>query len=113
KKYQYILVKPENYSGFNFQQHSTLIECCNLYVSKKKEVETMIKNKDFNILFSGRLLANFGDSLYGIATMLLVYQLTNSSFYSGVALCLTSSVGLVQIFISPIFNKINIKKMLI
>lgn len=34
----------------------------------------MIKNKDFIILFLGRLITNFGDSIYLIATMLLVFS---------------------------------------
>lgn len=73
----------------------------------------MIKNRDFNILFIGRLIANFGDSMYSIATMLLVYYLTNSVLYSGLALFLTSSMGIVQILLSPLLDRINIKKSLI
>lgn len=73
----------------------------------------MIKNRDFNILFVGRIIANFGDSLYVIATMLLVYQLTGSPIYTGLALFLTSSIAVVQIILSPILDKINMKKYLI
>ena len=73
----------------------------------------MIKNRDFNILFVGRFIANFGDSMYSIATMLLVYHLTNSVFYSGFALFLTSSMGIVQVLLSPMLDRINIKKSLI
>lgn len=73
----------------------------------------MIKNRDFNILFAGRLIANFGDSIYSIATMLLVYHLTNSVLYSGFALFLTSSMGIVQVLLSPMLDRINIKKSLV
>ena len=73
----------------------------------------MIKNKDFIILFLGRLITNFGDSIYLIATMLLVFSLSGSTFYTGLALFLTSSTAIVQIILSPILNRINMKKFLI
>lgn len=73
----------------------------------------MIKNRDFNILFIGRLIANFGDSLYTIATMLLVFKLTGSSIYVGLALFLTSSMALVQVILSPLLDRINMKKYLV
>jgi len=34
----------------------------------------MIKNNDFNLLFVGRMITNFGDSLYAIATAVIVYR---------------------------------------
>lgn len=43
------------------------------------------KNKNFLILFLGRMITNIGDSLYYVASMWLVYQLGGSSFYSGIA----------------------------
>lgn len=73
----------------------------------------MIKNNDFNLLFVGRMITNFGDSLYAIATAVIVYRLTDSTFYSGFALFLTSSMGIVQLLFSPLLDRVNIKKMLI
>lgn len=73
----------------------------------------MIKNRDFNILFIGRIIANFGDSLYAIATMLLVFTLTGSTLYTGIALFLTSSMAVVQIILSPLLDRINMKKYLV
>lgn len=73
----------------------------------------MIKNRDFNILFIGRIIANFGDSLYVIATMLLVFKLTGSPIYTGLALFLTSSMAVVQIILSPLLDKINMKRYLV
>ena len=73
----------------------------------------MIKNRDFNILFIGRLIANFGDSLYVIATMLLVFKLTGSTLYVGVALFLTSSMAIVQVILSPLLDRINMKRYLV
>lgn len=73
----------------------------------------MIKNKDFNVLLLGRLITNFGDSLYAIASTLLVYKMTGSTVYSGITLFLTSSTAMVQLILSPILDKINMKKFLI
>lgn len=73
----------------------------------------MIKNKDFYLLLIGRLITNFGDSLYAIASTLLVYQMSGSTVYSGITLFLTSSTAIVQLLLSPILDKINMKKFLI
>ncbi|WP_330988745.1 hypothetical protein [Staphylococcus pseudintermedius] len=61
----------------------------------------------------GRLISNFGDSLYSIGTMLLVYSLSHSPIYTGFALFLTSSTALIQVFLSPLLDRINPKKYLI
>lgn len=73
----------------------------------------MIKNKDFNVLLLGRLITNFGDSLYAIASTLLVYKMTGSTVYSGITLFLTSSTAIVQLILSPILDKITMKRFLI
>ena len=73
----------------------------------------MIKNKDFYVLLLGRLITNFGDSLYAIASTLLIYKMSGSTIYSGLTLFLTSSTAIVQLLLSPILDKINMKKFLI
>lgn len=73
----------------------------------------MFKNKNFSILLFGRLITNFGDSIYSIATLTLIYALTKSTFYSGITLFLISFTAILQIFISPIINKFNVKRFLI
>ena len=73
----------------------------------------MIKSKDFYVLLLGRLITNFGDSLYAIASTLLVYQMSGSTVYSSITLFLTSSTAIVQLLLSPILDKINMKKFLI
>ncbi|MFQ9980786.1 MAG: MFS transporter [Finegoldia magna] len=73
----------------------------------------MIKNKNFYVLLLGRLITNFGDSLYAIASTLLVYQMSGSTVYSGITLFLTSSTAIIQLLLSPILDKINMKKFLI
>ena len=73
----------------------------------------MFKNKNFSLLLFGRLITNFGDSIYSIATLTLIYTLTKSTFYSGITLFLVSFTAILQIFISPIINKFNVKRFLI
>ncbi len=73
----------------------------------------MFNNKDFMLLLIGRFITNFGDSVYLIATMTLVYSLTGSTYYTGIALFLTSSMAIFQVLLSPIIDRINMKKFLI
>lgn len=73
----------------------------------------MFKNKNFSILLFGRLITNFGDSIYSIATLTLIYSLTKSTFCSGITLFLISFTAILQIFISPIISKFNVKYFLI
>ena len=73
----------------------------------------MFKNKNFSILLFGRLITNFGDSIYSIATLTLIYSLTKSTFYSSITLFLISFTAILQIFISPIISKFDVKKFLI
>ena len=73
----------------------------------------MFKNKNFSILLFGRLITNFGDSIYSIATLTLIYTLTKSTFYSGITLFLISFTAILQIFISPIISKFDVKTFLI
>ena len=73
----------------------------------------MFKNKNFSILLFSRLITNFGDSIYSIATLTLIYTLTKSTFYSGITLFLISFTAILQIFVSPLISKFNVKRFLI
>ena len=73
----------------------------------------MFKNKNFSLLLFGRLITNFGDSIYSIATLTLIYTLTKSTFYSGITLFLISFTAILQIFVSPLISKYNVKRFLI
>ena len=49
----------------------------------------ILKNRNFLLLFLGRIFTNIGDSLYYVAAMWLVYKLSGNPFYSGLAGFLT------------------------
>ncbi|MGG0177174.1 MFS transporter [Gottfriedia acidiceleris] len=76
-------------------------------------IQLIRRNKNFRFLFLGRLITNMGDSLYTIASMWLVFQLSHNTFYSGVAGFLTELPSILAIFIGPIIDRINVKKVLI
>ena len=78
-----------------------------------KDVDTMFKNNNFSILLFCRFITNFGDSIYSIAILSFIYTLTKSTFYSGITLFLISFTAILQIFISPIISKFNVKYFLI
>ncbi|WP_153465455.1 MULTISPECIES: MFS transporter [Sediminibacillus] len=70
-------------------------------------------NKNFTFLISGRVLTNIGDSLYAVASMWLIYDLTHNSFFTGLAGFLTSAPIALQFFIGPLINQAKYKSILI
>jgi MFS family permease len=70
-------------------------------------------NKNFLFLFSARMITNVGDSVYFIAAMWLVYQMSGSSFYSGLAGFLIMVPRALQFVIGPIIDRYSIKRLII
>lgn len=73
----------------------------------------IFKNRNFLLMFSGRIISNIGDSLYAVAAMLLVYQLGGSTFYTGLAGFLSIIPRVIEFFSGPLLDKMNIRSMLI
>ncbi|WP_100487748.1 MFS transporter [Sporolactobacillus pectinivorans] len=73
----------------------------------------LLHNKNFSLLFSARLIANIGDSMYYVAAMWLVYRLGGSAFYSGLAGFLTLFPRAFQFTVGPILDRYSIQKLLI
>src|SRR5690625_4530642 len=72
-----------------------------------------MKNKNFSVLISGRILTNIGDSLYAVASMWLVYDLTQSNFFTGLAGFLTMAPVALQFLIGPLIDQTEHKSILI
>lgn len=72
-----------------------------------------MRNFNFFLLIIGRLVTNIGDSLYSIAGMWLVFELTRSPFYTGLAGFLISIPIASQFLIGPLIDKWNQKLILI
>lgn len=70
-------------------------------------------NKNFTILFLGRMITNIGDSLYYVAAMWLVYSLSKDPFYSGIAGFLLLLPMSLQFFTGPLVDRWSIKKTLV
>ncbi|WP_312096728.1 MFS transporter [Niallia sp.] len=63
--------------------------------------------KNFYLLLLGRIINNIGDSLYAVAAMLLVYDLSNNTFYTGLAGFLTLGTQVFQFLFGPLVDRIN------
>ncbi|MFC6952494.1 MFS transporter [Halorubellus litoreus] len=76
-------------------------------------MRSLLSNRNFTRLFAGRLVTNAGDSLYFIAAMWLVYDLTGNEFYSGLAGFLTMAPQALQAFSGPLVDRWNVKHLLV
>lgn len=70
-------------------------------------------NWDFLRLLFGRLVTNAGDSLYTIAGMWLVYDLTQSSFYTGIAGALLLLPPALQFISGPLVDRWSLPRTLV
>lgn len=73
----------------------------------------ILKNRNFSIMFAGRILSNIGDSLYAVAAMWLVYDLGGSTLYTGLAGFLSIIPRIIQIFSGPLIDRIPIRSILV
>ncbi|OSX92043.1 MFS transporter [Bacillus nitratireducens] len=73
----------------------------------------ILKNRNFLLLFLGRIFTNIGDSLYYVAAMWLVYKLSGSPFYSGLAGFLTLLPSALQFLTGPFVDRWSIKNTLV
>ncbi|TVX88258.1 MFS transporter [Paenibacillus agilis] len=72
-----------------------------------------LKFANFTKLLAGRLISNIGDSFYMLSAMWLVYDLGGSTFYSGLAVFLTSIPRIVQFLYGPLIDRWPLKNMLV
>ena len=73
----------------------------------------LLKNRPFVGLISGRLITNIGDSLYYIAAMWLVYDLTGSALFTGLAGALTLLPQALQFLVGPFVDQWSIRRLLV
>ena len=70
-------------------------------------------NPDFRRFLSGEFVTNLGDSLYSVATLWLVFELTDSSALVGVANFLLLSPWLLQFAAGPVVDRLSLKRLLV
>lgn len=70
-------------------------------------------NQSFRRLFVGRLATNAGDSLYYIAAMWLVWELTKDPLFTGVAGFLTQAPNAAQFLAGPLVDRWPLRRVLV
>ncbi|KZN26094.1 hypothetical protein A4G99_23295 [Haladaptatus sp. R4] len=73
----------------------------------------LFRNPTFRRLFFGRIVTNAGDSLYYIAAMWLVYSLTDSTFYTGLAGALVLLPQTFQVLTGPLVDRWSLRRTLL
>ncbi|GGH36899.1 MFS transporter [Paenibacillus segetis] len=73
----------------------------------------IFRNRNFTILFIGRILTNIGDSLYAVAAMWLVYDLGGSTLYTGLAGFLSILPRIIQLFSGPMIDRLPLRGLLV
>lgn len=73
----------------------------------------LYSNTLFLRLFSGRLITDAGDSLYYIAAMWLVWELTGSPFYTGLAGALIQVPNALSFLVGPLVDRWELRRILV
>jgi MFS family permease len=73
----------------------------------------LYRNPSFVRLFLGRIVTNAGDSIYAVAAMWLVYDLTGSSFYTGIAGFLVFATQPLQVLVGPLVDRWSLRRVLV
>lgn len=76
-------------------------------------MEDVMENNKFRRLFFGTVLTNIGDSLYFIAAMWFVWELTGSTMYTGIAGFLIKAPSAVQFLFGPLVDQWPLRKLLV
>lgn len=76
-------------------------------------MRALLANREFRRLFLGRLVTNAGDSLYAVAAMWLVYSLSGSTLYTGLAGFLTFGMQALQVFVGPLVDRWSLRRTLV
>jgi MFS family permease len=78
-----------------------------------RELVGLLRNGAFARLVGGRLVTNAGDSLYYIAAMWLVYDLTGSELYTGLAGFLVMAPSALQFLFGPLVDRTSLRPLLV
>lgn len=71
------------------------------------------RNADFVRFFLGRFVSNAGDSLYSVAALWLVFELSGSTVLVGVANALLLLPWVLQVFAGPVVDRLPLKALLV
>lgn len=71
------------------------------------------ENRDFRRFFAGQFVTNAGDSLYTVAVLWLVFELSGSTVLTGIANALLLLPWLLQILAGPIVDRLPLRPVLV
>ncbi len=71
-----------------------------------------LRDREFRRLLAGRGVSVLGDGLYAVAAMWLVFELTGSSAYTGLAGALTQAPGLLAVVTGPLVDRVSLRRAL-
>ena len=75
--------------------------------------ESLWHNRNFRRFFFGQFVTNAGDSLYTVAVMWLVFELSGSTVLTGIANAILLLPWLLQIFVGPVVDRLPLKPLLV
>lgn len=73
----------------------------------------LLTNTTFRRLFVGRVITDTGDSLYYIGTMWLVWELTGSTLYTGIAGALVQVPNALRFLLGPLVDRWRLRRILL
>jgi MFS family permease len=76
-------------------------------------MRSVLRNPAFRRLFLGRVVTNAGDSLYYVAATWLVYDLTGSSLFTGLATVLVLGPAAFQFLFGPLVDRWPLRRVLV
>jgi len=79
----------------------------------EEEYPPLWRNWNFLRFFLGQFVTNAGDSLYSVAAMWLIFELSGSTFLTGIASSLLLLPYLFQIIAGPLVDRFPIKPILV
>jgi MFS family permease len=71
------------------------------------------RNRDFGRFFAGQFVTNAGDSLYTVAVLWLVFELSGSTVLTGVANSILLLPWLLQILAGPVVDRLPLRPVLV
>ena len=85
----------------------------NTSISDNEYVKLLVGSRTFRWFLTGDLVTNVGNSLYSIAAMWLVYELTGSTFYTGLAVFVTRLPQLFRFLTGPVVDDWDPRRILV
>ncbi len=77
------------------------------------DTEPLWRNRSFRRFFLGQFVTNAGDSLYAVAIVWLIFELSGSTVLTGLANALLLLPYLLQIVAGPVVDRLSLKRVMV